>query len=127
VTEPCGCLSRGKRYRVLTALAGPGQRAGLVAAIWVVFYLAFSVPVVAAGVATTHFGLHRTAVVYSAALAVLAAAAAGSLIIRGRSRPRWPSAPPEALRASRPDLWKDLASRAFVRGGWRALASDHVA
>jgi MFS family permease len=74
-------------YRVLTPLARPGQRAGLVAAIWVVFYLAFSVPVVAAGVATTHFGLHRTAVVYSAALAVLAAAAAGSLIIRGRPRP----------------------------------------
>jgi hypothetical protein len=49
-------------YRVLTALASPGQRAGLVATIWVVFYLAFSVPVVAAGVATTHFGLHRTAV-----------------------------------------------------------------
>jgi hypothetical protein len=48
--------------------------------------MAFSVPVLAAGVATTHFGLHRTAVVYSAALAVLAAAAAGSLIIRSRSR-----------------------------------------
>jgi hypothetical protein len=78
-------------YRVLAALAGPGQRAGLVAAIWVVFYLAFSVPVVAAGVATTHFGLHRTAVVYSAALAVLAAAAAGSFLFRRRSLPRGPS------------------------------------
>jgi hypothetical protein len=64
-------------YRILTPLAGPGQRAGLVAAIWIVFYLAFSVPVVAAGVATTHFGLHQTAEGYSAALAVLAAAAAG--------------------------------------------------
>jgi hypothetical protein len=61
---------------------------------------------VAAGVATTHFGLHQTAVVYSAALAVLAAAAAGSLIIRTRSRPGSPSGPPEALRASRPALWK---------------------
>ena len=69
-------------YRILTALAGPAQRAGLVAAIWIVFYLAFSVPVVAAGVATTHFGLHQTAVVYSAALAVLAAAAAGSFLFR---------------------------------------------
>jgi hypothetical protein len=114
-------------YRVLTALASPSQRAGLVAAIWIIFYLAFSVPVVAAGVATTHFGLHQTAVVYSAALAVLAAAAAGSLIIRRRSRPGSPSAPPEALRASRPDLWKSLASRAFVRGGWRAGGGDHVA
>ena len=114
-------------YRVLTALAGPAQRAGLVAAIWIVFYLAFSVPVLAAGVATTHFGLHQTAVVYSAALAVLAAAAAGSLIIRRRSRPGAPSAPPEALRASRQGLWKGLASRAFVRGGWRAFESEHVA
>jgi MFS family permease len=78
-------------YRLLTALASPGQRAGLVAAIWVVFYLAFSVPVVAAGVATTHFGLHQTAAVYSAALAVLAAAAAGIFLFRRRSRPRGPA------------------------------------
>jgi hypothetical protein len=70
------------------ALARPGQRAGLVAAIWIVFYLAFSVPVVAAGVATTHFGLHQTAVVYSAALAVLAATAAGSFLYRRRSQSR---------------------------------------
>jgi predicted MFS family arabinose efflux permease len=69
-------------YRLLTALASPGQRAGLVAAIWIVFYLAFSVPVVAAGVATTHFGLHQTAVVYCAALA---AAAAVSFLFRSRS------------------------------------------
>ena len=79
-------------YRILTALAGPGQRAGLIAAIWIVFYLAFSVPVVAAGVATTHFGLHQTAVVYSAALAALAAAAAGSFLFRGRSQTRRPGA-----------------------------------
>ena len=78
-------------YRILTALAGPGQRAGLVAAIWIVWYLAFSVPVVAAGVATTHFGLHQTAVVYSAALAVLAAAAAGIFLFRRRSLPRGPA------------------------------------
>jgi MFS family permease len=73
-------------YRILTPLAAPGQRAGLISASWIVFYLAFSVPVVIAGVAVTHFGLHRTAVVYSAALAVLAAAAAGSFLSRRRSR-----------------------------------------
>jgi MFS family permease len=77
-------------YRLLTALAGPGQRAGLVAAIWIVYYLAFSVPIVAAGVATTHFGLRQTAVGYSAALAVLAAAAAGIFLFRRRSLPRGP-------------------------------------
>jgi MFS family permease len=72
-------------YRILTALAGPSQRAGLVAAIWTVFYLAFGVPVVAAGVATTHFGLHDTAVGYSAGLAVLSAAAAGIFLFYRRS------------------------------------------
>jgi Major Facilitator Superfamily len=71
-------------YRILTRLAEPGQRASLIAAIWIVFFLAFSVPVVIAGVASTHFGLHQTAVVYSGALAVLAAAAAGSFLLRRR-------------------------------------------
>jgi hypothetical protein len=89
-------------YRILTALAGPGQRAGLVAAIWIVFYLAFSVPVVAAGVATTHFGLHQTAVVYSAALAVLAAAAAGIFLFRRRSVPRGPAARLSPAKEQRP-------------------------
>ena len=74
-------------YRVLIALASPGQRAGLVAAIWVIFYLAFSIPVVAAGVATTHFGLHHTAEAYSTALAILAAAAAGSFLSRRHPPP----------------------------------------
>ena len=55
-------------------------RTGLVAAIYVAGYLAFSVPALIAGVATTRFGLHATALVYSAALAVLAAAAVGILV-----------------------------------------------
>jgi hypothetical protein len=49
--------------------------------------LAFSVPVVIAGVATTQFGLHRTSLIYCAVIAVLAAAAAGSLIIRRQAAP----------------------------------------
>jgi hypothetical protein len=71
--------------RTISALAAPGQRASLIAAIFAVCYLALSVPVVAAGVAVTHAGLHRTALVYCAVIAVLAAVAAGSLIVRGRS------------------------------------------
>jgi len=71
--------------RTVSARAAPGQRAGLIAAIFIVCYLAFSVPVVAAGVAVTHVGLHRTALVYCAVIAMLAAVAAGSLIVRGRS------------------------------------------
>jgi hypothetical protein len=71
--------------RTVSALAAPGQRASLIAAIFIVSYLAFSVPVVVAGVAVTHAGLHRTALAYCAVIAVLAAVAAGSLIVRRRS------------------------------------------
>src|SRR6202035_665489 len=69
-------------FRVIIASATPGQRAGLVAAFYIVGYLAFSVPALVAGVATTTFGLHSTALVYSASLAVLAAAAVGILLLR---------------------------------------------
>ena len=72
-------------HRAISALAAPGQRASLIAAIFIVSYATFSVPVAVSGVAVTHVGLHRTALVYCAVIAVLVAVAAGSLIIRGRS------------------------------------------
>jgi MFS family permease len=75
-------------YRTVTALAPPDRRAGVVAAIFTLSYLAFSVPVVIAGLATTHFGLHDTALVYCGILAVLAAGAAISYIFRGPSHAR---------------------------------------
>jgi MFS family permease len=67
-------------FRTISALAAPGQRAGLLAAYFIASYTAFSVPVVAAGIATTHFGLHRTALVYCAVIAVLTVVAAGGLM-----------------------------------------------
>ena len=78
-------------FRTVSALAPPGQRAGLIAAYFIASYLSFSTPVVAAGVAITHFGLHRTALVYGAAIAVLAAVAAGGLIVRRRARSNVPA------------------------------------
>jgi MFS family permease len=80
-------------FRMTTALAAPHDRASLLAAIFIVSYLAFSVPALIAGVAITKFGLHRTALVYSASLATLAAAAAGILLFRPGGKP------------SRPDLY----------------------
>jgi MFS family permease len=77
-------------FRVITALAEPDDRAGLVAAVYIVGYLAFSVPALIAGVATTKFGLHSTALVYSASLAVLAAAAVGLLGLRRGGQPARP-------------------------------------
>ena len=70
--------------RILIALAAPGQRAGLIAAIFIINFLGLSIPVVIAGVATAHFGLHRTALAYCVAIAALVAVAAGRLVLRGR-------------------------------------------
>jgi MFS family permease len=68
-------------YRSTVACAVPRDRAGLITSIYIVSYLATGVPAVIAGIATSHFGLHTTALVYSVAVAVLAAAAV-SLLIR---------------------------------------------
>jgi MFS family permease len=86
-------------YRATVARAASDERAGLITAIYIVSYLATGFPAVIGGIATSHFGLHRTALVYSVAVAVLAAAAV-SLLIRqmagGRARgvARPPDVPP---------------------------------
>jgi MFS family permease len=72
-------------YRTVVALASPDERAGLIAAIFTVSYLAFSVPALIAGVATSHYGLRPTALVYSVVIAALLAAAAGSFVFRRRA------------------------------------------
>ena len=56
----------------------------LIAAIFIISFLGLSIPALIAGVATAHFGLHRTALAYCVAIAALAAMAAGSLILRRR-------------------------------------------
>src|ERR1700733_2799658 len=75
-------------YGTIVALAPPDQRAGLVAAIYTVFFLAFSVPALIAGVATSHYGLHNTALVYLAVVGMLAASAAASSLLRRAHAPR---------------------------------------
>lgn len=72
-------------FRTLSALAPPEGRAGLITSIYIVSYLAFSLPVIAAGIAATHAGLHDTALVYGAAVAVLALLAAAGMAVRARS------------------------------------------
>ena len=69
--------------------SGPGWacRAMLIAAIFTISFLGLSIPALIAGVATAHFGLHRTALAYCVAIAALAAMAAGSLILRRGARP----------------------------------------
>ena len=61
--------------RTLTTLAPPEQRAEVVTAIYVVCYLALSVPAVLAGIAVAEVGLLATAYGYAVAVAVLSASA----------------------------------------------------
>jgi len=78
-------------FRMTIALAAPSQSAGLVTAIFTVGYLAFSIPALIAGVATTKFGLHSTALVYSASLAILVAMAAGIVLFGPSGKPARPA------------------------------------
>jgi MFS family permease len=60
-------------FRGLAPLAPPDQRSGLLASIYVVSYLAFSVPAIVAGVAAAHYGLSDTTYGYGLVVIVLAA------------------------------------------------------
>ncbi len=65
-------------FGTLARIAGPGERSEVLAAALVIAYLAFSLPAVAAGFATTSFGLRPTTIVYSlgvVALGIIALAA----------------------------------------------------
>ncbi|WP_329171731.1 MFS transporter [Streptomyces sp. NBC_01477] len=62
-------------FGTLARIAEPAERGELFAVAFVISYLAFSIPAVVAGFATTDVGLHRTAVVYSAAVIAFGALA----------------------------------------------------
>jgi MFS family permease len=63
-----------------------GYRAGLLAAVFVAGYLAFSLPSIAAGIAVGTFGLERTAEVYGAAVVLLSLTAVAGLVLSRRPR-----------------------------------------
>jgi MFS family permease len=60
-------------FRTVSQLAEPHRRAGLISAIYVVSYLAFSIPALVAGVVISHEGLRGTSLVYGAVVAGVAA------------------------------------------------------
>ena len=62
--------------RSITPTVGPDQRGELFSSVFVVSYLAFGLPAVAAGFAVPHLGLLTTATVYGVVVAVLSAVAA---------------------------------------------------
>jgi MFS family permease len=58
--------------RSVSQLAEPHERAALLSAVYVVSYLAFSVPALVAGLAATHIGLRNTSFVYGGFVALIA-------------------------------------------------------
>jgi MFS family permease len=92
-------------HRTVVALAPPSDRAGLIAAIFTVSYLSTGLPALIAGITAAQFGLHGTALVYSAAVAGLAAVAAASLFSRARPRP------PQLLGRGIPARRRQIGSR----------------
>lgn len=85
-----GASARGT-FGTIANIALPEERGGLFAVFYVISYLAFSLPALAAGLASTEAGLRPTAIVYAAAalvLSLLAALAQRRLTIRqGRVAP----------------------------------------
>lgn len=77
-------------FRTLSALAPPSGRAGLIASIYVVSYVAFGVPAIAAGYAAQAIGLRTTTDIYGIVVAVLIALAAAGLATSTRPRRRAP-------------------------------------
>jgi MFS family permease len=70
-------------FGTLARIAGPGERSELFAAALVIAYLAFSLPALAAGFASTSVGLHATTVVYSLGVIALGLVALAAQGVRG--------------------------------------------
>ena len=88
--------------RTIVPLAGPTERAGVIAVIYVISYLALGLPAIGAGVLVVHTTVTHTALVFGLGVIALAAStAAGILIDARRTRPR--EAGTATARASPPD------------------------
>lgn len=74
-------------FGTLARIAAPSERGELLSVAFVISYLSFSVPAVAAGIAATHTGLHETFVAYAATVALLSALALLAQGLRSRRVP----------------------------------------
>jgi MFS family permease len=58
-------------FRAVAAVTPADKRAGTLASLYIVSYLAFSVPIVLAGLAETHYSPHGVALIFAVAVAAL--------------------------------------------------------
>lgn len=78
----------GSALRLIGQGADNSDRGALFAAVYLVAYLGYGVPVFAAGVAASAFGVSAVATTYAAAVAALGGAAAVLIAFRQTTRPR---------------------------------------
>ncbi len=71
--------------RLIFPLAPPHQRAGVVAVIYIISYVAFGVPIVIAGLLTESLGVVPTVIGYSAVTVLLALLSLGGQVLLGRT------------------------------------------
>jgi MFS family permease len=79
--------------RTILPLAGPSERAGVIAVIYVISYLALGLPAIGAGVLVVHTTVAHTALLFGLAVIALATSTAAGILLGGRrTRPREMSA-----------------------------------
>jgi hypothetical protein len=71
--------------RSLISRASATSRSALLAAVYIVAYLAFAIPAVVAGYLVTRIGLHDASLWYAGGIGVLALAGLGGALIERRS------------------------------------------
>ncbi|HEY7882407.1 MAG TPA: MFS transporter [Streptosporangiaceae bacterium] len=91
----------GAVMRALAPLPAPAERGEFFAAVYVVGYLAFSLPAMIAGIFVVHAGLLATTVGYGIGVTVLSLAAIGSALRSAGRAEAGPAGPATAAMASR--------------------------
>ncbi len=79
-------------FRAVSSVAAPDRRAGTIAVLYIVSYLAFSIPIIAAGLAETHYSAHDVALAFSVCVAVLSAIGIAATLPQVRAAGRRASA-----------------------------------
>src|ERR1700733_3494788 len=74
-------------------LAGPAERAGVIAVVYVISYLALGLPAIGAGVLVVHTTVTHTALLFGLAVIALAASTAAALLLGARRAHRRDTAP----------------------------------
>ncbi|MCF3963658.1 MFS transporter [Streptomyces fuscigenes] len=89
-------------FGTVARIARPHERSALIAVVYVISYLAFSVPAVVAGFADTHYGIRPTTEVYTLVVLGLTVVALVLRVALNGRKPASPLPPPAASSSEEP-------------------------